>query len=127
MKTQQKFVSCQKKLLANSFFHRCCSLCNIYKSLLKVSFFTHFYFLGSLNQRAPVSSILQYQTLPLQLCLLQACPLIKQARNKRMGIHGQAPAKTLIIQFHPHLSTDKQWLADFKILYISSTLSNCTN
>ena len=30
----------------------------------------------------------------------------------------------LFIQFHLYLSTDKQWLADFKILYISSS---CTN
>ena len=30
----------------------------------------------------------------------------------------------LFIQFHLYLSTNKQWLADFKILYISSS---CTN
>ena len=37
-----------------------------------------------------------------------------------MDIQGQIPAKTLIIQLHLHISTNKQWLADFKILYISS-------
>ena len=107
----------------------CCLFCNIFKSLLKDSFFVHFYFLGSSSQRAPMSSILQYQTLSLQLYLLQdeACPLIKEARSKHIDIQGQAPAKTLIIQFHFYLSTNKQWLADFSILYISSTFSNCTN
>ena len=39
----------------------CCLLCNIFKSLLKVSFFIHFYFLGSVHYRAPLLSILQYQ------------------------------------------------------------------
>ena len=103
----------------------CCLLCNIFKSLLKDSFFVHFYFLGSSSQRAPMSSILQYQTLSLQLYLLQdeACPLINEARSKLQ----QTPVKPLIIQFHLYLSTNKQWLADFKILSISSNSSNCTN
>ena len=57
----------------------------------------------------------------------EACHLIKEARSKRIDIQEQAPTKTLIIQFHLHLSTSKQWLADFKILFISSTFSNCTN
>ena len=60
--------------------------------------------------------------LSLQLYLLQneASPLTKEGRSKRMDIQGQIPAKTLIIQFHLHLLTNKQWLVDFKILYISS-------
>ena len=41
-----------------------------------------------------------------------------------MEIQRQAPAKTLIIQFHLHLSTDKQCLVDFKILLLSSTFTN---
>ena len=75
-----------------------------------------------------MSSILQYQTLSLQLYLLQneASPLIRKGRSKRMDIQGQTPAKTLMIQFHLHLSTNKQWLADFKILYISSTFTTNT-
>ena len=40
-----------------------------------------------------------------------------------MDIHGETPAKTLINQFHLHLSTNKQWLTDFEILYISSTFT----
>ena len=78
-KAQQKFVSSQYKFLANSFFRRKLITCNIYKSLLEVTFFVHFYFLGSLNQRPPVSFIFQYQTLSLQLYLIrdEVCPLIK--------------------------------------------------
>ena len=78
-KTQQKFVSSQYELLANSFFRRKLITCNIYKSLLQVTFFVHFYFLGSLNQRPPVSFIFQYQTLSLQLYLIrdEIYPLIK--------------------------------------------------
>ena len=41
-----------------------------------------------------------------------------------MDIQRMIPAKTLIIQFHLHLSTNKQWLADFKTLYSSSTFTN---
>ena len=72
-----------------------------------------------------MSSKLQYQTLSLQPYLLQdeATHLIKEGRRRRMDIQGQAPAKALIIQFHLHLSTNKQWLADFKVLYISSTFT----
>ena len=72
--------------------------------------------------------VLQYQTLSLQPYHLQdeACLLIKQGRSKCMDLQGQAPAKTLIIQFHLHLSTNKQWLAGFKILYISSSFTNIT-
>ena len=44
-----------------------------------------------------------------------------------MAIKRQAPAKALIIQFHLHLSSNKQQLADLKILYISSTFGNCTS
>ena len=71
---------------------------------------------------------MQYQTLSLQPYLLQdeACLLIKQGRSKCMDLQRQAPAKTLIIQFHLHLSTNKQWLAGFKILYISSSFTNIT-
>ena len=43
-----------------------------------------------------------------------------------MEIQRQTPAKTLTIQFDLHLSTNKQWLADFKILYISSTFTTNT-
>ena len=50
--------------------------------------------------------------------------LIKEGHSKRMGIQGTAPPKTMVIQSHFHLSTNKQWLADCKILHISSTFSN---
>ena len=66
----------------------------------------------------------QYQALSLQLYLLKVCPLIKEGRSERMDIQVQTPRKTLIIQFHLHISTNKQWLADFKILYISSTFTS---
>ena len=94
-----------------------CSLCNIYKFLLKVTFFVHFYFLGSPNYRAPVSSKLQYQILSLQLCLLrdEACPLIQEGHRKYMDIQDQTPAKSLIIQFHLHLLTNKQCLAKITV------------
>ena len=70
--------------------------------------------------------ILQYQTLSPQLYLLkdETCYLIKEGCSKRMGIHGQTPTKSLIIQFHLQLSTNKQWLEDFKILHISFTFTN---
>ena len=91
-----------------------CQYCNIYKYLLKVNFFVHFYSLRSLNQRATVSSILQYQSSQqLHLLQVESCPF---TLNK-----GQTPAKTFIIHFHLHFLTNKQWLADFKILYISSS------
>ena len=45
-KTQQKFASCQNKLLANPFFRRRCLLYSTYKSLLKVTIFVHFNFLN---------------------------------------------------------------------------------
>ena len=75
-----------------------------------------------------MSSILQYQVLFLRLYLLQdkVCPLIKEGCSKCIGIPGQTPAKTLIIQFYLHLSINKQWLAGFKILYFSSTFTNVT-
>ena len=76
-----------------------------------------------------MSSILQHQTLcTLQLYLLQdeVSPLIKEGCSKRIGNQGQAPAKTLIIQYHLHLSTNKQWLADLKVLYILSTFTTNT-
>ena len=81
---------------------RTCSLCNICKSLLKVTFFVHFYFLESLNLRALVSSIWQYHILFLQLYLLlvEVCPLIKKGLRKHMDIQKQILAKSLIIQFH---------------------------
>ena len=41
----------------------------------------------------------------------EACPLIKQEHSKCMDIEGQTPAKTLIIQFQLHLSTNNEWLA----------------
>ena len=43
-----------------------------------------------------------------------------------MKVQGQTPARNLITQFHFHLSTNKQWLAAFKALYISSTFTNIT-
>ena len=77
-----------------------------------------------------MSFILQYQPLSLQLYLLrvEVCPLLKEGRSERMDIQGQTPANTLIIQFHLHLSTIKQWLAEFEhlILNISSTFTNIT-
>ena len=63
----------------------------------------------------------QYQALSLQLYLLQDKGL---ALSELMNIQEQTPQKTLIIQFHLHISTNKQWLAAFKILYISSTFAN---
>ena len=62
----------------------------------------------------------------MRLLFLQdeACPLKKEGHSKRMDSQGQTPAKTLIIQLHLHLSTNKQWLANLKILYISSTFTN---
>ena len=61
---------------------------------------------------------MQYQTLSLQIYLLQdeVCPIIKEGRSKRMDTQGQTQAKPLIIQFHLRLSTNKQWLVDFEIL-----------
>ena len=61
---------------------------------------------------------MQYQTLSLEIYVLQdeGCPIIKEGRSKRMDTQGYTQAKPLIIQFHLHLSTNKQWLADFKIL-----------
>ena len=75
-----------------------------------------------------MSSILQFQTRSLQLHLLrdEARLLITEGRSKRKDIQGQTPAKHLIIQFHLRILTNKQWLADFKILYISSTFTNIT-
>ena len=72
-----------------------------------------------------MSSTLQYQTLSLQLYLLQDqdCPLIKEGRSKCMDIQGQTPGKTLIIQFHLHHLQNKLELADFKILKLQ--LQSC--
>ena len=47
-----KFVSCQNKLKINDSSTGICLLCNIYMSLLKVTFFAHFFFLESLNNNA---------------------------------------------------------------------------
>ena len=115
-KTQQKSVSCKNKLLTRESF----SLRNIYKSLLKVKFFVLSIFLDLSTNVLQCHQYCNVQTLSMQLSLLQneGCPLIKEGVNKRMGIYGQTPAKTLIIQFHLHLSTNKLWLADFKIWYI---------
>ena len=68
----------------------------MYTSLLKISFFFHHYFLGSLKKSTPVSSILQYQTLSLHLYLFQneVSPLIKEERGKGMDIQGQTPVKS---------------------------------
>ena len=54
--------------------------------------------------------MLQYQTLSLQLYLVQdeACPLTNDGRGKRMEVQGETPPKILVIQFHVHLSTNKQ-------------------
>ena len=43
----------------------------------------------------------------------RACPLTKQGRSKLKDMERQAPARTLIMQFHLHLSTNRKWLADF--------------
>ena len=79
--------------LTNSL-RRSCSLCSIYKSLLKVTVFVHFYILESPNERISVSSILQYQLLSLRLYLLrdEVCLLLKEGHSKRIGI---SPAKLL--------------------------------
>ena len=43
-----------------------------------------------------------------------------------MDIQGQTLVKVLIIHLHVHFSTNKQWLADAKLLYNSSTFTNTT-
>ena len=53
-------------------------------------------------------------------------PFITQERNKCMDTEGHAPAKTLVIQFHPYFFTTSHWLADFSSFYIY-VLSNFTN
>ena len=70
------------------------SLCNIYKSL-------------DLQTNVLQCHLYCNIKLSLRLYLLQdeASILIKKWRSKRMHIQGQTPAKTLIIQFHLHLST----------------------
>ena len=110
--------------LTHSYRGRC-SPCNIYKSLLKVSFLSISIFLDLWTNVLQCHLYCNYK-LFLCICIWQdeACPLIKEGRSKRMGIQGQTLAKTLIIQFHLHLLTNKQWLADFKILYISFTFTN---
>ena len=65
-------------------------------------------------------------SLQLYLSQIEASLLIKEECSKRMHIQGQTLAKKFIIQFYLHLSTNKQWLADFKILYISSTFTTNT-
>ena len=55
---------------------------------------------------------------------MKPTPLIKQGRSKRIDIEGQAPVKNLIIQFNLHISTKVVVSKLFKILYISSTLTN---
>ena len=69
--------------------------------------------------------MLQYQTLSLQLYLVQdeACPLTNNGRGKSMEVQGETPPKTLVNQFHVHLLTNKQGLSAFKILCISSTFT----
>ena len=54
--------------------------------------------------------MLQYQTLSLQLYLVQdeACPLTNNGRGKSMEAQGETPPKTLVNQFHVHLLTNKQ-------------------
>ena len=52
----------------------------------------------------------------------EAFPFIKEGRSNHMDIPGQTQARTLIIKFHFHFEANKQWLADFKILYILSSL-----
>ena len=53
-------------------------------------------------------------------------PFITQERNKCMDTEGHAPAKTLVIQFHPYIFTTSHWLADFSSFYIY-VLSNFSN
>ena len=127
-KTQQKSISCQNKLLANSFLQKTLLALQHLKVFAKSFYFRPFQFLKSLNRCAPVSSNLQYQPPSLQLFHFrdEVCPLLKKRRSTRMVILGQTPAKTLIIQFHLYLLTNKQWLRDFKILHILSTFTNIT-
>ena len=60
----------------------------------------------------------------LQLYLLrdEVYPLLKWD-IKCMGI---SPAKNFDHPLPSHLSSNKQWLADFEILYVSSTFTNIT-
>ena len=122
-----------RRKFSRSFFHvkinsskRRFSFCNIHKSLLKISFFVHFYFLGSLNEQLPLSSLWHYETLFLQLYLLQveAWLLIKHGLSKHVDVQGQNLAKTFIIQFHLHLQINTQWVDGFKILHISCPFTN---
>ena len=80
-------------------FRRSFSLCSIYKSLLKVSIFVHFYFLGL---RINVFQCHLYCNINFFLCSIQ---------------------QTII---HFHLISQPITSADLKILYISSTFTNIT-
>ena len=78
-KTQQKFVSCQNKILAKSFFQRNLLICSIYMSLLKVTFFVHSYFLWSPNwnvlQRYLYSNIKFFLCSFISTCILNKVTL----------------------------------------------------
>ena len=63
-------------------------------------------------ERAPVSSVLQYQFFSLQLYFY-----VHSKQSK-------APAKTLIIQFHLHVSTNNHWLAGFSRYCTPHLLTN---
>ena len=87
-----------------------CMLCNINKSVKSYFFRSFLFYLISKQTCSSVIYITILSSLSLQLYLLQdeASPLIKEGRSKRMDIQGHTPAKTLIFQFHLHLSTNKQ-------------------
>ena len=95
-----------------------CSLPNVYKYQLKVSFFVHFsfFFFFLSDFRTNVLLCHRYCNIKLFDC---SCV------SNRMK-EGQTPAKTLFIHFRLHLLTNKQWQADFKILYISFIFTNIT-
>ena len=104
-KTQQKFASCK---INSSLTHSNSSI-SIFLDLWTNLLQCHLY--------------CNVKLFSLQLYLLR-----DEASHTKLYVtihslkpEGQTPAKTLIIQFPLHLSTNKQWLADFKILYISST------
>ena len=68
-----------------------------------------------------MSSIFQYQNL-----FAAAIPVTRWSLVNVVNVwtFKDRLMQKLFIQFHLYLSTNKQWLADFKILYISSS---CTN
>ena len=103
----QAKINCQ---LTN--FFRSCSLCSIYKSLLKFIFLSISIFLNlRVNVAISVPSIRHYQHLSLQLYLLgdDVCRILNVWAYLQQ-INYDHP-------FPSHVSANKLWLADFKILY----------